>query len=62
MNTEAKTIDITKTWAGMLPLLMAAITDGTANGQRTAKEELARMAQAADHWNAHCKREKAGDA
>lgn len=61
-TAESKSIDITPTWAGLLPLLLAAITDGTDKGGKVAREELARMAEAADRWNAHCKAEKAGDA
>ena len=41
-------IDATPTWAAILPALLAAVTDGTAEGQRIARAELARMARAAD--------------
>lgn len=58
-NTEATTIVMTPTWTGLLPLLLAVITDGTAKGQAAAREELARMAKAADHWSAHCDAQKA---
>lgn len=46
------TIDLTPTWAGILPLLLAGVTDGTDTGRRIAKEELARMAALADERNA----------
>lgn len=59
MVTESNTIDATPTWSGLLPLLLAAVADGNAEGQRAAKEELARMAQAADRWNEHCMASKA---
>lgn len=59
---ESKSIDITPTWSGVLPALLAAVADGTPEGKRMAREELGRMAQAADHWNAHCKAETAGGA
>ena len=48
-----ETINITPTWAGILPALIAVIRDGTPEGQRMAAEELQRMAQAADKWNEH---------
>lgn len=51
MTEERTTIDVTPTWAGLLPVLLAIIQDGTSEGQRNAREELRRMAQAADRWN-----------
>lgn len=50
-----RTIDATPTWAAILPMLRAAIENGTPEGRRIAWEELARMAQAADNWNASAK-------
>lgn len=50
------TIDITPTWQGILPILLLGLTDhATPESNRIANEELLRMAQAADAWNAHCK-------
>ena len=49
------TIDLTPTWAAILPALLAVIKDGTPEGQRMAAEELHRMAEAADRWNTHAK-------
>ena len=46
-------IDVTPTWTGMLPFLMALLADGNASGKQQAREELRRMAQAADRWNDH---------
>lgn len=43
------TIDITPTWAGILPVLLAAIENGTPEGRRFAISELRRMAQIADN-------------
>jgi hypothetical protein len=43
-----KTIDLTPTWLGILPALVALITDGDAEGRRGAQEELRRMAGLAD--------------
>lgn len=47
-----RTIDATPTWAAILPMLRLAIENGTAEGRAIAWEELARMAGAADKWNA----------
>ena len=54
-TVAVRTIDATPTWAAILPLLRAAIENGTPEGRRIAWEELARMAQAADNWNASAK-------
>jgi len=43
-----KTFDITPTWSGILPVLVAALQNGTAEGQLMAMEELKRMAKLAD--------------
>lgn len=49
-------IDMTPSWQGLLPLLIEGLANrATPEGNRIAKEELIRMAQAADAWNAHCK-------
>jgi len=55
LNTPTVTVDITPTWAGILPALIAVIRDGTPEGQRAAVTELQRMAQAADRLNALAK-------
>lgn len=45
---ETKTnIVIEPKWAGTLPLLLAALENGTEEGKRIAREELAHMAQVA---------------
>ncbi len=44
-------IDLTPTWQGILPLLLAALEDGTDQGKQIAREELQRMAKAADAAN-----------
>jgi hypothetical protein len=51
----SRTIDITPTWRGILPLLLAGYTEGNESGRAAAIEELYRMADAADFWNAHCR-------
>lgn len=47
-----RTIDITPTWVAVLPILLAALENGTDEGKRIAREELQRMADAADLYNA----------
>jgi hypothetical protein len=51
----AGAIDLTPTWRGIIPLLLAGIESGTDKGRAIALAELARMADAADKWNAHVK-------
>lgn len=50
---EPRTIDCTPEWSGLLPVLLALLENGNAEGARTARAELARMAKAADKWNAY---------
>lgn len=54
MTTKQKpaTIDLTPTWQGVLPILLAALENGTDEGNKIAREELRRMAEAADRFNA----------
>lgn len=52
---RARTIDVTPTWHGLLPLLLTIYVDGTDEGRKEAFSELQRMAQAADFWNRFCK-------
>lgn len=42
------TIDLTPTWAGIMPAMLAALTDGTPKGRDIAKAELTRLALIAD--------------
>lgn len=53
MKETTETIDMTPTWRDLVPLLVAMAENP--NTQRTALEELARMADAADRWNTHCR-------
>ena len=48
---KISTVDVTPTWAGLLPALvqLAAHDDHKVRGDAWA--ELRRMAKAADHWN-----------
>lgn len=45
-----ETIDITPTWEAILPILLAAVENGTVAGRKTAVAELIRMAQLADTY------------
>jgi hypothetical protein len=47
----SKFIDITPTWQGLLPALLAVIEHGNAQGRAMARVELSRMAEAADLYN-----------
>jgi hypothetical protein len=44
------TIDMTPTWEGILPGLIAMVTNGTVEARNTAMSELRRMAQLADKY------------
>lgn len=46
------TISIKMTWKGCLPILLEAYANGTDKGRAMALEELQRMAEAADAYNA----------
>jgi hypothetical protein len=50
------TIDLTPTWASLVPVLMhIAKHSESPSGLRDVTDELTKMARAADLWNAHCK-------
>jgi len=49
---EVRYIDVTPTWSAILPVLLFGLEAGTPEGRRLARVELARMAQAADAYNA----------
>lgn len=51
----AGTIDLTPTWVSILPIMIACIKDGSPEGQKIAREELARMAGLADLYVAEHK-------
>jgi hypothetical protein len=52
-----RTIDMTPTWHGILPMLLTGWTDGNATGRKIALEELQRMARLADAYVAEHKGE-----
>lgn len=51
--SEQKKIDVTPTWAAMLPVLLMILKDATEEGNAEARIEMGRMAQIADVWNKH---------
>jgi hypothetical protein len=52
-------IDLTPTWAGLLPALVAALQDGSPEGRGIAQAELLKLCQWADSRNAEAKAAKA---
>ena len=49
---EHETVNVTPTWAGILPYIICLLENGeTENARKTARHELARMAEAADRYN-----------
>lgn len=53
-ETESYGVDLTPTWRGILPALIMVLENGSNEGRDLAKDELRRMAHAADQWNEHC--------
>lgn len=49
-KTKIGTIDLTPTWSGILPTLIALMVDGNEKGRITALGELQKMAQLADRY------------
>lgn len=49
---QAGAIDLTPTWSSVMPMLIAALEDGTETGRKMAREELTRMAHLLDQLNA----------
>jgi hypothetical protein len=54
MTKTSETLDLTPTWESLVPVLLYLSRQGIAD----VEQELVRMAQAADKWNAHCKENK----
>ncbi|MGC0015622.1 hypothetical protein ACPPTR_09000 [Ralstonia pseudosolanacearum] len=61
-DSKPNTINLTPTWASCLHVFLAVLEDGTDEGKRVARQELARMAAAADAWNDHVGAQKAARA
>jgi hypothetical protein len=49
---NAEALELTPTWAAVLPILLAGVERGDQKAREAAKIELRRMADAADKWNA----------
>lgn len=49
------TVDLTFKWAAAVPMLLALLQHGTPEGKAKARDELQRMAKAADLWNDLCR-------
>ena len=54
-------VDVTPTWAAMVPLYALLLTDGDEAGRKTAKEELLRMANALDKLQAGIRKSRKGE-
>ncbi len=50
-----RTLDLTPTWSGLLPALLAAYENGGTTGRQIAREELTRLARIADETNAEAR-------
>ena len=50
-----KTIDVTPTWEGIMPMLLVLYTNGNPQGRKDAEAELRRMAKLADLYVAEHK-------
>jgi len=55
IKKQVGTIDMTPTWRAILPYLLLGVENGNAEGRKIAIEELQRMADAADAYNASVK-------
>lgn len=51
MTTE--TVNMPMNWTAAAGIIAIALEAGTSQGRKSAREELANMAKAADRWNAH---------
>lgn len=50
-----RVIDLTPTWADLMPALIAILQNGTSEGEAMARAELMRLAAIADAANARAK-------
>lgn len=48
--TQVKTVDVTPTWAALIPLFRAVIEDGSASSQAAMWNEIERMARLLDMY------------
>lgn len=54
-----ETIELDVTWQGVLPIILLLLEKGDAEGRKTAREELTRMAELADLCMKIAKKENA---
>ncbi len=52
-----ETVDLTPTWAAIIPLLILVLREGTSDGQQQAEDEIMRLALACDAMNARIRKE-----
>jgi hypothetical protein len=57
MQNSKQTFDCTPTWQALLPAIISLIESGGPNASQVAKEELQKMAVAADKYNSLVKSE-----
>lgn len=50
MKNKIQILDLTPTWQGVLPALLAVLEDGGAEGRKEAIEQLKLMAKGADQY------------
>lgn len=55
IQPEPQRKTLAPTYRGIVPLIIAALTDGTDKGKTAAKAELYQMADLADRYNANIK-------
>ena len=55
-------LNLTPTWAGIMPALIAAIQNGTSEGEAMARTELMRLAEMTDAANARASQQQLADA
>lgn len=51
MATPVKTIDLTPTWAGIMPGIISILENGSEDGRKIAREELMKLARQVDTLN-----------
>ena len=54
MAEKLKTLTLTPTWSDVVPIIVAGLQDGNAEGQRMARQELDRMAASLTNRLRHC--------
>lgn len=59
-RTPIRTVDLTPTWTGLMPGLIAVLENGDSEaGRQGVRDELMRLAHLVDHHNLETKKEKA---